>query len=368
MTKSIKRSEDISGKKQEILSRVRGLIEKGRADQALDLLLPLSTDSLEMSIHAGITALHAQEWQKATELLEKPLERYAEIDQMSSELERIPARCSLSLLVARAKLGALSMEELLDPKGRETIRQLLDHAREEPLLIPMADLLGFFIYLSDGRMSPTMLKSLGALEKPLRLSKGDSRQREALALWNLCGNIIVKRYHFLKQLVRFINNRERFDKEVRDRRGRIGPTALGWRFWWPSLFRGLLGASVFTMLPSERCYLSALKSSTLRSQKIYVPEPDPDGKDWKTLFRISSAYALLRWRKNNISMETIFMVSIKPEETLAIYRMVRERKPRLALQVGNFIGFSAAVMALAMRDHCPGDALIHTVDAGFALG
>ncbi|HID98778.1 MAG TPA: hypothetical protein EYP59_00600 [Thiotrichaceae bacterium] len=53
--------------------------------------------------------------------------------------------------------------------------------------------------------------------------------------------------------------------------------------------------------------------------------------------------------KYNIDFEEFFWGSIKDEEAEALYQLVRHRRPRVAYQIGTFVGYSALVIAHALR-------------------
>ncbi|MCP3931918.1 MAG: hypothetical protein GY705_22820 [Bacteroidetes bacterium] len=74
---------------------------------------------------------------------------------------------------------------------------------------------------------------------------------------------------------------------------------------------------------------------------------------------IRDAYrpVLLRY---GVDDDNFFWGSIKNEEAEALYQLILERKPKIVYQIGTFVGYSALVIAHALRAN--GEGLLVAVD------
>jgi predicted O-methyltransferase YrrM len=66
------------------------------------------------------------------------------------------------------------------------------------------------------------------------------------------------------------------------------------------------------------------------------------------------------WMSSEVDLTNFLIGSVKPGDAHALYCLVREKQPSVVLEVGTFIGFSASIIAHALRDN--GKGIIHCVD------
>jgi predicted O-methyltransferase YrrM len=94
----------------------------------------------------------------------------------------------------------------------------------------------------------------------------------------------------------------------------------------------------------------------IRNRKIFV---SPGSEAQTACAEIRKAYGPVLQRYG-VNSEDFFWGSIKNEEAEALYQMVLDRKPGIVYQVGTFVGYSALVIAHALRAN--GSGILVAVD------
>ncbi len=66
------------------------------------------------------------------------------------------------------------------------------------------------------------------------------------------------------------------------------------------------------------------------------------------------------WLSSEVDLTNFLVGSIKPGDAHALYCLIREKQPSVILEIGTFIGFSASIIAQAVKDN--GKGIVHCVD------
>lgn len=254
------------------------------------------------------------------------------------------------------------------------LEELFLAARTETLYHPVVDLLSIHLQLLEEKLSPSLLASIKKLEKVDMLRLGDSREKEAFEIITLCLKDNLKTsFGFLKDFVSFVENRAQWDRQIASKSPSftahsfsMDPRYHVGKVFDMCLFLAFSVASVFGM--HRRGYLGGLRTAFKRGKQIHVPRPDPEGRDWRAVLLTYAHYFLLVWQTPNALIETVLKASTKCEDALNLYRIVSEKSPRTVVQVGTFVGFSAAIIGQAIRDTAIPAARIHLIDPNLKGG
>jgi len=66
------------------------------------------------------------------------------------------------------------------------------------------------------------------------------------------------------------------------------------------------------------------------------------------------------WISSRENIRDLLLATVKLEDALALYCIVRKKRPSIILEIGTFIGFSTCIMAKALEDN--GEGIIHSID------
>jgi len=66
------------------------------------------------------------------------------------------------------------------------------------------------------------------------------------------------------------------------------------------------------------------------------------------------------WVSSRGEIRDLLLGTVQLEDAIALYSIIRQRKPQVVLEIGTFVGFSTCIMARALKDN--GKGVIHCVD------